>query len=253
MSTKPINERQAREEVAVFRLFATACPLPVCLDSIQSRMPPEPDILCEVTGEGPVAFELVESIDARYAQQTNDAIELKLRFEEAYNALPLRDKKQLRDKYSDALILVDFHPAAKKHQKEAAVPEILDWLKVLPALSKGKARPPSGSRLAKVVRKVRVNRGGFRGPQFDVDNVGSLWDSTLRQIRSKLERKKPYETSHPLELLAYLNIQPVLPEEVWLDEIHEYVSEHLETSQFRRVWILDAGRGKVMYSFPACS
>ena len=214
-------------------------------------MPPESDILCEITGEGSVAFEVVESIDSSDAQRTNDGIDLKRRLEEAYNRLSPCDKKQLRDKYSDALILVHFDRAAKKRDKVAAVPQVLDWLKQLGASLEGKARPDSASRLARVVRKVRVNRGGFQGPQFDVENVGSLRDTTIDRIRGKRGRK--YETSCPLELLIYFGVQPVLPEEVWLDQVREHLSGHLEASQFRRVWIFDVRRRRVVYAFPACS
>jgi hypothetical protein len=56
-------EAQAADERAVFADFVKAARLRVVPESIQSRPPPEPDILCEIGGVGPVAFELVQLVD----------------------------------------------------------------------------------------------------------------------------------------------------------------------------------------------
>src|SRR5262245_20259508 len=53
----------AAEEMFVFREFAKACPLPLLIDTAESRNPPEPDILCDLSTGGKVAFELVEADD----------------------------------------------------------------------------------------------------------------------------------------------------------------------------------------------
>lgn len=57
------DEAKAAGERAVFREFAQAARVRVVPNSIQSRPPPEPDILCEIGGVGPVAFELVQLVD----------------------------------------------------------------------------------------------------------------------------------------------------------------------------------------------
>ena len=51
----------------VFREFAERSSLVIDPNSIVSRAPPEPDILCHVEGEGCVAFELKEFCDERLA------------------------------------------------------------------------------------------------------------------------------------------------------------------------------------------
>ncbi len=48
-------DRHDDKELPIFRLFALACGLPIKPDSIEKREPPEPDILCNVTGEGAIA------------------------------------------------------------------------------------------------------------------------------------------------------------------------------------------------------
>lgn len=57
------NETKAAVERDVFRECAVAARLSVRLDSIESRLPPEPDILCDLAGDGLVAFELVQLVD----------------------------------------------------------------------------------------------------------------------------------------------------------------------------------------------
>lgn len=55
-------------EVAVFLRFLEASQLPIDLNSVEKRSPPEPDILCTHQSEGAVAFELVEMCDSRFAR-----------------------------------------------------------------------------------------------------------------------------------------------------------------------------------------
>jgi hypothetical protein len=64
-----VAEKEARER-DIFNGFIAVTGLPVASESIRSRPPPEPDILCDVAGEGLVAFELVELIDEDLARHT---------------------------------------------------------------------------------------------------------------------------------------------------------------------------------------
>lgn len=68
------EEAKASWERAVFRNFAAAARLPVVPDSIESRSPPEPDILCEYIDGDRVAFELVELVDQGLAHVTARAL-----------------------------------------------------------------------------------------------------------------------------------------------------------------------------------
>lgn len=55
-------------ELAVFREFAKKAPLRIDHTSVEKRNgESEPDILCEIIGEGPVSFELVEICDSALA------------------------------------------------------------------------------------------------------------------------------------------------------------------------------------------
>ena len=63
---------QSELELRVFAEFVERSNVPVLLDSIESRPPPEPDIRCELRGEGPVAFELKELCDPNIAKACAD-------------------------------------------------------------------------------------------------------------------------------------------------------------------------------------
>ena len=60
---------KARRERAVFRDFAQRCGLSIVSGSIENREPPQPDIYCEIEGEGPMAFELAEFADESFAKE----------------------------------------------------------------------------------------------------------------------------------------------------------------------------------------
>lgn len=68
------SSEQSKEELRVFREFVQRSRLPVLPDSIESRLPPEPDIRCELRGEGPVAFELKEICDEGIAKACADLL-----------------------------------------------------------------------------------------------------------------------------------------------------------------------------------
>ena len=53
-----------RRELEVFDDFVRLSRLSVVPGSIENRDPPAPDIYCEITGEGPMAFELTEFADS---------------------------------------------------------------------------------------------------------------------------------------------------------------------------------------------
>jgi hypothetical protein len=77
MASRSREDEKAAHELAVFLEFAEYAVregLRVRPGSAASRRPPEPDILCDVNGEGPVAFELVEIIDSTLAENISVAI-----------------------------------------------------------------------------------------------------------------------------------------------------------------------------------
>jgi len=62
--------KKAAREARVFQAFIDMARLPISPQSVESRRPPEPDILCCHRDEGRVAFELVEICDPAIACKT---------------------------------------------------------------------------------------------------------------------------------------------------------------------------------------
>ena len=67
----PDNKEKSQREVSFFDEFITRSGLLVAPCSVESRHPPEPDILCRVSKAGFVAFELVEICDETVAKTGN--------------------------------------------------------------------------------------------------------------------------------------------------------------------------------------
>lgn len=64
-------------ELTAFQEFAERSHLAIVCVSIEKRKEPEPDILCHVSGEGYVAFELKELCDPKIAKQISYKIKMK--------------------------------------------------------------------------------------------------------------------------------------------------------------------------------
>ena len=69
MSTE---QKKSEAELAAFTEFAQLSGLPIELNSVEKRLPPEPDLRCLVRGEGLVAFELVKLFDPNLARAIAD-------------------------------------------------------------------------------------------------------------------------------------------------------------------------------------
>jgi hypothetical protein len=62
------EHKKGIDEIAVFFRFLKEANLPVAPESVEKRVPPEPDLVCVHASEGAVAFELVELCDSNLAR-----------------------------------------------------------------------------------------------------------------------------------------------------------------------------------------
>ena len=62
------EEQKSRVELGVFHQFVRDSGLAVIEGTVEKRLPPEPDILCELQGEGEVHFELAEACAPEFAE-----------------------------------------------------------------------------------------------------------------------------------------------------------------------------------------
>jgi hypothetical protein len=242
------NHDDGFRELSVFRRFADFSPEPIHLSTIYSRKPPEPDILCEMNN-GPVAFELAELIDRDFAKRIYPGMEYKEQLENTYESLAALDKEKIAAVMNDALVFVDFDPDSSTNARRNSIPKIISYLPQIPATHIGYvALTPE---LRKVLKGIHIVRGGFQGPLFDINSAGFLADPSIEVIGKKFG--KSYETANPIELLAYFELQPVLPENIWLPVLTQFVAERISTSPFRRVWVVDLSKRVVHLGFPVAA
>jgi hypothetical protein len=228
-------------ERRIFRRFAEISTLPIAVDSVESRCPPEPDILCMVEGEGQVAFELVEIIDESFAKRTDAQIDMHNHIENLYESLPEIDKSILSHRLGDALIYICFKPGVSLKKKREIAKDILAHLKSTDLHFEGDVL--LSANLKTLIRRITVFRGVV-GPCFDIEGVGTLGDPILERLKEKFS--KAYESHFPIELLAYYDLQPVRPDSHWLLKATIFIKDSIQQSPFRRVWMFDVHNERVI-------
>ncbi len=232
-----------RSELEISRRFAGVCPLGIIPEPIEKREPREPDILCKIRAEGPVAFEMVEIIDQDVAKRYNDMLDLSRQLTEKYEGLPHPAHARLSATLGNALVHVCFSHDASMVARRRAVPAILQFLATVAPEFFGECnRPVAG------VDSIRIARGRFNGPCFDVDAGGSVGDPTIARLREKFG--KTYETKTAIELLVHYELNPMFPDAVWLPGVRNLAATELNASPFRRVWIYDVGYNAVKFVYP---
>ena len=232
-------------ELRTFRRFADRGPLRIILDSIESRDPPNPDILCTLEGGDRIAFELVELIDEEFAKGINLMFRTNAILRELPGRLPQPLQEALHARTGRAFISFDISPTVPLRAREQAAVDALGWLvsREAPITAHNEV---SGS-LRERVTAVHVHP--WSEPfHFDSGYGNSLSDPTLDRLRAKFT--KHYDSDFPIELLMYTEIDLLLPEDVWRPTIVPYVEAELGRSPFRRVWLFKAGATTVDFIYP---
>jgi hypothetical protein len=233
-----------RPEVAIFKRFASVCPLEIVPESIEKRQPPEPDIRCKTRQGEALAFELVEIIDQDLARKIANQWTLGRELRAAYEALPERDAAEIRARLGNAAVMVELVENVSIRARRAAIGTILEALKKVSPAFEGAMDLRTG-----ILERVYVVRGNFVGPSFDVDAGGAVGDPTVARIQGKFE--KAYKIDVPLELLAHFELHPMFPDDVWMPKVGDLASRALAISPFRRIWIFDGERGSIRFAYPA--
>lgn len=242
-----VQDLQTASELAVFRQFLQCVGSPcVRLDSIEKRSPPEPDILCEVERAGSIAFELVEIVESGWAQLVNDHIRLEKALYLANERQAVSRENTLFDLFADGLVYVRFCRRVAVGQRERSISALFEFLVSLPRHFVGHASPDAGTELASSVSSIAVSRGEYcSGPFFQVEAVDSIGDPTVERIQAKWNKR--YATRHPVELLAYYDLHPTIPQALWIKKLRSFVEMNWATAPFNRVWICDLASKQVLF------
>ena len=58
-----------------------------------------------------------------------------------------------------------------------------------------------------------------------------------------------YVTPHPIELSAHVETNPMLPDEVWIANLGEFLAAQPRPLPFRRIWIFHVGKNEVKFCY----
>ena len=239
-------DNQSKYELKIFRRFATICDLPIITKSIEKRNPPEPDIKCNVEKVGNIAFEITELIDRGFANILEKQIDTKTELEKHYSQLDDREKEKFFSKYSDAIIFIHWENSLSLKRRKKLFPKLFKHLLSLNDHFEGNTleRDP---KFAGKLDWITISRGVY-GPLFDDVPASVIGDPTINSIQSKFLKKYPIE--YPLHLLAFIDLNPMLPDHIWLSNASDYIRNNIEPSQFSKVWIFDFHKEEIKYSYP---
>lgn len=232
--------KEDREQV-VFERFATATGL-LPGGKFDSRPTPEPDILY-VPASGPArAFELVEILDRDFSATIGQQLGTKEICQAHLDALPPAEAGAFRAQYGDADIFIGFRDGLTLQRRKNALPRIFAALRSLPAGFTGDAFEDGGP-LDAILDRIAVYRGRFKGPLFDAPSVTWVGDPTVDAISGKMGKK--YAPKGELALLAYIDTNPMFPDDVWLPDLDAYFTTLDGTCQFAHIYVFDCRSNSV--------
>ena len=238
--------QQIEDELHAFRVFAAQFLLPVISESIQKRDPPEPDILCRLADGNHVAFELVEICHPKNAAFMGGVGARADLIEKAYQNLPAEIKSRFDGRFVNSPLSFEFLPKASQHQISARIRGILCEL-MNQASSKDDDwvfSTDARKVLASVRARGRVDTPGR--PSFNIAGSFAHEDVVVESVMSKLS--KTYETSHPIELVAYFGGRALELSREWKESLQDILCSK-GLGQFRRIWILGSSEVKFVYPY----
>jgi len=244
-----IEIEELRDEIRIFKKFAKLVPYPIDPNSIMYERPPKPDISCTLSDRITIAFELVECVDKSMAQSISDSLKLPKIFYDELENLPEERRETFKVNFRDASIYVPFFRGASINKRRSSIPVIFDYLLTLESTAEGKFDLRSHPDLKSIVRWISIKRGKFAGPIFRIEAVTFFAERAKECVEDKF--KKQYKTKYKIDLLAYDERQPEIPENNWLPSVREFVENNIKCSVFQRVWIYSATKNRIIFVYPA--
>ena len=82
---------------------------------------------------------------------------------------------------------------------------------------------------------------------FDSESFNWMGDPTVPRVRKKFATE--YETQHPVELLAYIDRNLMLPDEVWLGNLSDFLKNKERPLKFRTIWVFDMWEKRIKFEY----
>ncbi|PPD33384.1 MAG: hypothetical protein CTY19_07645 [Methylomonas sp.] len=240
MMTKEERER------LIFQLFAESSDLLSSGDRVESKSPPEPDVLLTQSDGSNRAFELVEILDQDYSSLTQSQLTTKSDCYVYLNAMQEPSQTQFIKKYANADIHIEFEDSLTRRRRQQSLEQVFDFLLRLPEEASGEVSL-EGESVQNLIKYLNISRSNLVGPLFDIQSLVWVGDPTIDLIRKKLE--KNYKTSYPISLLAYIETNPMYPDDVWLAELDTFLCELKNNCQFEFIYIFDCASKTIKRSW----
>jgi len=238
-----IKSNQSQEELKIFRSFVKHYPCKISMDSIKKREPPEPDIFCKLINGKKPTFELTQCLDKNIAKAPNDAITLKKKADLLIQELPEKDRNKFIDKYSNAIITINFYNKCSLVKRKNLIPDLLKYLLEAPKTLNGEVISPINS---KVLEDIDIKKCSINGPIIMVPPIAVFFaDPSIKVIKDKF--LSSYKTPYKIELLAYYSLQPEISIDHFLDDFIDYVEKNIAKTQFERVWLYSYTKDDIIY------
>lgn len=238
-----IKSNQSQEELKIFRSFAKHYHYKISMDSIKKREPPEPDIFCKLTNGKKLAFELTQCLDKKIAKAPNDAITLKKKADLLIQELPEKDRNKFIDKYSNAIITINFNNKCSLIKRKNVIPDLLKYLLEAPKTINGKVISPINS---KALEDIDIKKCSINGPIIMVPPSAVFFaDPSIKVIKDKF--LSSYKTPYEIELVAYYSLQPEISIDHFLGDFIDYVEKNIAKKQFERVWLYSYTKDDIIY------
>jgi hypothetical protein len=236
---------QDDDEISAFRDFLEYSNLAIVPDSIEKRKPPEPDILCRLTNDDDLAFELVEICHPGNAAFVGSAVIIGRLLEETYRNLSRELRIRFDSRFAGKPLSFAFGSEATINQIRVVLPRAFEELVRKP--ENNEEYRPSSTAVARTLTSVRfVGRVEERDrPSFNVAGAFQPDDVVVKSVLSKLG--KTYKTPHPIELLAYFGAFAWSLSTSWESPLRQMLKAR-NLGPFRRVWVL--GWSGIRFVYP---
>lgn len=236
------NWKKEDGERAIFKSFARICPLGIDVESIESRLPDEPDILCRLENGSTIAFE-VTSADPQNLEEMK-SVNRNLR--DLFDSEIAKWTPEVRRRYGNYFIRINDAgwraggnrpPFNKRH----LIPEIMKFLE---------NNTPENEEIFQTALEKNPRLGGYvnitieqGSGNYEEPYIGNAYaveiprqsDLVVNAMRRKLGRK--YSCGAPIELVVYTESRNPNPYRPKITELSTLLGSALKSSQFRRIWI----------------
>ena len=239
------QDPHGEQELNVFRSFSNVVDLPIIDVSIKKQDESYADIICEVEGEGLVAFELVGLIPEENRHRLGLWFSTVKAIEDKIASLGNEEKSLFHQNFNSKLIHFFYKDLISIKYRRKSIKRALDHLLTLTPHFEGLTY----KRLDKHLLEISVLKiDGFDGFMIDTSAVGSVGDPTEINILNKV--KKHYQDIHPVELLTYFKTEDVYPENIWTHKVRNIFRNIDNLGPFRRIWFFDETERCIKYVYP---